>query len=413
MVSIKLLDKLQELYPQLVELRRDFHMYPEVSNNEVETPKKISKYLTDLGLEVKTGVGGNGVVGYLRGKRPGKTIALRADFDALPLQDEKDVPYKSKVPGAMHACGHDLHTAALLGVANVLSQLKDEIEGTVVFIHQFAEEVAPGGAEAMIKDGCLEGVDEVYGAHVWANDPIGQVSFNEGYTMAAADTFEITITGNGGHGAMPHETVDPVVIASQLVLNLQQIASRKTDPLKSVVVTIGALKSGEALNVIPDTAYIGGTVRSFDEDVRNETENLIRHISASTCHVFGAKAEINYKRGHAALYNHPAETKKLKALATNVLGEDKVFDKEPIMGAEDFSYYLREVPGTFFFAGGRNPEINAIYPHHHPRFDVDERSILTIGQVFLSLISEELIDKQNSVAMQPMSLQNFGGAPVE
>ncbi|WP_408006892.1 M20 family metallopeptidase [Pseudalkalibacillus sp. A8] len=412
MVIIKqLFDKLHELYPQLVEIRRDLHMYPEVSNNEVETPKKISEYLISLGIKVKTGVGGNGVVGYLQGGKPGKTIALRADFDALPIQDEKDVPYKSKVPGVMHACGHDIHTTALLGVAHVLSRVKENIIGTVVFIHQFAEEVAPGGAELMIRDGCLDGVDEIYGAHVWSNDSIGQVSFHEGFTMAAADTFEITITGNGGHGAMPHETVDPVVIASQLVLNLQQIASRKTDPLKSIVVTIGSIKSGEALNVIPDTAYIGGTVRSFDEDVRNEAEKLIRHISGSTCHVFGANTEVKYNRGHAALYNHPNETKKLKSLTTDFLGKAKVFDKEPIMCAEDFSYYLRKAPGTFFFVGGGNPEIDAVFPHHHPHFNVDERSIITIGQVFLSLISHELIDKKDTLEVQPM--QNLGGAPVE
>ncbi|WP_347548486.1 amidohydrolase [Pseudalkalibacillus hwajinpoensis] len=386
-----LFQKLESLYPALVELRRDLHMYPEVSLQEVETPRKIAQYLEKLGVEVKTGVGGNGVVGTIRGGKPGKTIALRADFDALPIQDQKEVPYKSKIPGVMHACGHDLHTAALLGVANVLSQVKDDIEGDVVLIHQFAEEVAPGGAEAMISDGCLEGIDEIYGAHVWADHPIGHYSFHEGYTMAAADTFDITIAGKGGHGAMPHQTVDPIVIASHIVLSLQQIASRITDPLKSVVVTIGAFHSGDAHNVIPDQAHIKGTVRTFDEEVRDRTEQLIQQFSEMTCQAYGAKAEVLYKRGHMALCNHADQTMKASNLAKKLFGEENVSDKEPIMGAEDFSFYLNEIPGSFFFVGGRNPEINATYPHHHPRFDVDERAILGIGKLFLSLVFPEVV----------------------
>jgi amidohydrolase len=390
-----LFEKLEMLYPELVELRRDFHMYPEVSLHEVETPKKIASYLENLGIEVKTGVGGNGVVGTIRGGKPGKTIALRADFDALPIQDQKDVPYKSKIPGVMHACGHDLHTAALLGVANVLSQVKDDINGDVVLIHQFAEEVAPGGAEAMIRDGCLEGVDEIYGAHVWADDPIGHFLFHEGYTMAAADTFDITISGKGGHGAMPHQTIDPIVIASHVVLGLQQIASRITDPLKSVVVTIGAIHSGDAHNVIADQAIIKGTVRTFDHEVRDTAESMISQLSEMTCKAYGAEAEVQYKRGHMALKNHKDQTEKASLLARSLFGDKKVFDKEPIMGAEDFSFYLNEIPGTFFFVGGRNPDINAVYPHHHPHFDVDERAILNIGKMFLSLVHPEAVPTQS------------------
>ena len=391
-----LFKKLELLYPDLVELRRELHMYPEVSMQEVETPKKIAQYLEKLGIEVKTGVGGNGVVGTIRGGKPGKTIAFRADFDALPIQDQKDVPYKSRIPGVMHACGHDLHTAALLGVANVLSQVKDDIEGDVVLIHQFAEEVAPGGAEAMIKDGCLEGVDEIYGAHVWADDPIGLLTFHEGHTMAAADTFDITISGKGGHGAMPHQTIDPVVIASHLILGLQQIASRMTDPLKSIVVTIGAIHSGDAHNVIPDQVQIKGTVRTFDKELRDSAEQSVKHISDMTCRTYGATAEVNYKRGHMALFNHSDQTAKASLLAKTVFGELNVADREPIMGAEDFSFYLNEIPGTFFFVGGRNPDINAIYPHHHPRFDVDERAILGIGKLFLSLVFPKVVQSEYS-----------------
>lgn len=386
-----LFKNLELLYPKLVELRRDFHMYPEVSLQEIETPKKIVNYLENLDVEVRTGVGGNGVVGTIRGGKPGKTIALRADFDALPIQDQKKVPYKSKIPGVMHACGHDLHTAALLGVANVLSQVKDDIEGDVVLIHQFAEEVAPGGAEAMIRDGCLDGVDEIYGAHVWADDPIGHLLFHDGYTMAAADTFDITISGKGGHGAMPHQTVDPIVIASHVILSLQQIASRITDPLKSVVVTVGSIHSGDAHNVIADQAIIKGTVRTFDNEVRDRAESMISQLSDMTCKAYGAQAEVHYNRGHMALKNHKDQTEKASSLARSLFGAKNVFDKEPIMGAEDFSFYLNEVPGTFFFVGGRNPEINAVYPHHHPNFDVDERAILNIGKMFLSLVHPEAV----------------------
>ncbi|WLR51166.1 amidohydrolase [Bacillus tianshenii] len=396
----KLFENYEQLYSELVQFRRDLHMYPEVSHEEVETPKKIAAYLRKLGLEVREGVGGNGVVARLQGGKPGKTIALRADFDALPIQDEKEVAYKSRVPGVMHACGHDIHTASLLGVANVLSRYRDEIEGNVVFIHQFAEEVSPGGAEAMIADGCLEGVDEIYGAHVWSEDPVGQISFCEGFAMAAADIFEINVFGQGGHGAQPHKTIDPITASCQLVSNLQQIASRKTDPLKAVVVTVGAFQSGKALNVIPDKVYLGGTVRSFDEEVRDETEALIRKMTASTCDVFGAKAEVHYVRGHAAVYNHPTETKKVKTLAQHLFGKEHVIDKEPIMGAEDFGYYLQKVPGTFFFVGGRNPELNAVYSHHHPKFDVDEKAMINIGKTFLSIIFEKQIREQKEGAEQ-------------
>jgi amidohydrolase len=382
----QLFSRLEELFPELVEFRRDLHMYPELSFHEEITPKKVAEFLTDLGIEVRTGVGGRGVVGTLKGGKPGKTVALRADFDALPIQDEKEVPYKSKVPGVMHACGHDIHTASLLGVAKVLSEVKEELEGNVVFIHQFAEELAPGGAKPMIEDGCLDGVDVIYGAHVWSMDPYGTVAVNEGFTMAASDAFEIEIVGKGGHGATPHLTVDPLVVGSQLVLNLQQIVSRRVDPLKPAVVTVGAFHSGEAFNVIPNTAKLKGTVRTFDEDVRDMIEEAIGQITTSTCNNAGATANYKYLRGYPALWNHPEEIRRVEDLAQGVLGQEKVNRMEPIMGGEDFAYYLQEVPGAFFFVGGGNPDIGATYPHHHPMFNVDERSMLITGKLFISSV---------------------------
>jgi amidohydrolase len=382
-----LFDRLEELYPDLVNFRRDLHMYPELSFKEENTPKKIAAFLSTLGIEVKTGVGGRGVVGFLKGGKPGRTVALRADFDALPIQDEKEVEYKSRIPGVMHACGHDIHTAALLGVAKVLSEVKDKIEGNVVFIHQFAEEQLPGGAKFMIEDGCLEGVDVIYGAHVAAMFPTGSVGVREGYSMAAYDSFEIEIYGKGAHGAMPHLSVDPLVTGCQLVLNLQQIVSRRVNPIKPAVLTIGSFNSGQTFNVIPGTGKITGTVRTFDEDVRDLIEKTIGEITKTTCEGAGATSKYNYRRGYPALWNHPEESKRVEELANNLFGQEKVIHIPQAMGGEDFAYYLQKVPGTFFHVGGGHE-----YPHHHPMFDVEEKSMLQIGKLFISSAFHYLTD---------------------
>jgi len=384
MMMEKLFARLQEIYPELVTFRRDLHMYPELSFQEKETPRKVADFLTELGLEVRTDVGGRGVVGILEGGKPGKTVAFRADFDALPIQDEKRVNYKSRIPGVMHACGHDIHTAALLGVAKVLSEVKGELEGNVIFIHQFAEEVIPGGAKAMIEDGCLNGVDVIYGAHVASHLPFGTVGVGEGYLMAAGDTFEIDIYGVGGHGATPNLTVDPLVIGSQILLNLQQIVSRRVDPLKPAVVTVGSFNGGEAYNVIPDKANMKGTARTFDKDVQDLIEKSIGQITEAACESAGASFQYKYERGYPSVWNHPEETKRIEQLAKQLLGDEKVQHEPPHMGMEDFSYYLQKVPGTFFWVGGRDFERDKAYPHHHPKFDVDERAILIIGQLFIS-----------------------------
>ncbi|MCM3670740.1 amidohydrolase [Mesobacillus maritimus] len=381
--------RLQELYPEMVKVRRDLHMYPELSHQEVNTPKKVAEYLTNLGIEVRTEVGGRGVVGLLKGGKPGKTVALRADFDALPIQEENDVEYKSQIPGVMHACGHDVHTAALLGVATVLSEVKEQIPGNIVFLHQFAEEVIPGGAKAMIEDGCLDGVDVVYGAHVSSISPLGEIGVKEGDAMAAGDTFEIDIFGKGGHAATPHLTVDPITVGSQLIVNLQQVVSRKVDPLKPAVVSVAAFNAGSGFNVIPDKAKITGTVRTFDEDVRTMIEELIGDIVESTCKGMGATGKCQYVRGYPAVKNHPAETKRIESLAINLFGSENVRKIPPQMGMEDFAYYLKERPGTFFWVGGASDLIEE-FPHHHPKFNVDERSIIFIGKLFLSAVFDYL-----------------------
>lgn len=378
--------KLQANFDEMVEIRRHLHMYPELSFKEVNTPKFIADKLRSFGIDVKENVGGNGVVGYLKGTFDGPTIALRADFDALPIQDEKDVSYKSKIDGISHACGHDIHTAALLGLARALSEARDELHGNVVFIHQFAEEVVPGGAKAMVEAGCLDGVDYVYGAHVSSWSELGTVLFCEGYAMAAADFFELTIQGKGGHGASPHETIDPIVAAAQFVFGVQPIVSRNTDPIESAVITVGKIESGTVGNVIPDKAYLTGTVRTFNPDVRNLIEHKLNNLCRAIEIQYDAKLDFTYTRGYDAVYNHPAETAALREAVSIHLPELQVVNVPPRMGAEDFTYYLQQKPGTFFFVGGGNKSINAVYPHHHPKFDVDEQSMINTGNVFVEVL---------------------------
>ncbi|HAM81764.1 M20 metallopeptidase family protein [Ornithinibacillus bavariensis] len=388
----KLFDELEEIYPELVDIRRDLHMYPELSHQEVNTPRKIAEYLEKLGLEVRTEVGGRGVVGTLKGGKPGKTVALRADFDALPIQEETDVEYKSRVPGVMHACGHDLHTATLLGVAKVLSGVRDEIPGTIKFIHQFAEEATPGGAKAMVADGCLDGVDMIYGAHVMSTEEFGTVSVKEGYASSAQDDFNIVIHGRGGHGSQPHLSVDPLVTGSQLVVNLQQIVSRRVDPLQAAAVTVGSFVSGEVNNVIPDSAVIKGTVRTFDEEARTIIAEALENVTNATCTANGATVDFEYIKDCPSIYNDPQETKRVEEMATLLVGKENLITGVPMMGSEDFAFYQKEVPGVYFLVGGRNEEIGAVFPHHHPKFTIDERAILHIGNMFISLVFNFLSD---------------------
>ncbi len=387
MLEQKLDQQLDEFYPTMVKMRRHLHQHPELSFQEVETPAYIAKFHKELGNDVRTGVGGRGVVAKMVGGKPGKTVALRADFDALPIQDEKDVEYKSKIDGVMHACGHDGHTSSLLGLAKALREIKEEISGTIVFIHQHAEEYAPGGAIEMIKDGCLDGVDYVFGTHLWATEPLGKLQYRTGPVMAAADRFHIEVQGQGGHGAMPHLTKDAIVIGSQLVTNLQQLVSRRVNPLQSAVLSIGAFEAKNAFNVIADTATLTGTVRTFDEDVRALMEKEIQRVVDGTCIAADATAKVDYVRGYPAVVNHYEETEALAQLAPSVPGVELVEEMEPQMGGEDFAYYLQHVKGTFFFTGAQNPKWEFAYPHHHPKFDFDERAMLisakTLGRLAL------------------------------
>ncbi|MCM3363310.1 M20 family metallopeptidase [Niallia sp. Sow4_A1] len=380
-------EQLENYYDEMVEIRRYLHQHPELSFKEYKTAQYIISFYEKLGIQVTGNIGGNGVVAKITGGKPGKTVALRADFDALPIQDEKEVAYKSKVPGVMHACGHDGHTATLLILAKVIHESKEKLSGNFVFIHQHAEESNPGGAKAMIEAGCLENVDAIFGTHLWATLPTGTVSYKPGPMMAAADEFKVKIQGQGGHGAQPHKTKDSLVTASQLVINLQQIVSRKVNPIHNAVLTVGYFESGNAFNVIADTATIGGTVRTFNLETQALIKEELERVIKGTCYTANSTYEFEYDDGYPAVVNHSEETSFLARCAENIPGVF-VQEGEPELTGEDFSYYLQHRKGAFFFTGAM-PDTNGLtYPHHHPRFDINEKAMLiaakTLGSVAIN-----------------------------
>lgn len=377
--------QLDELYMEMVETRRYLHMNPELSHQEVATPAFIAERLEEMGVEVRRGVGRRGVVGTIRGGKPGKTIAFRADFDALPIDDQKDVAYKSTVPGVMHACGHDGHTAALLGFAKAMVAVKDELPGTIVLIHQFGEEVSPGGAQAMIAGGCLDGVDEVYGAHLQSTMDAGRVYLRDGFLQASEDMIKIVVHGSGTHGAEPHHGVDPILAASHIMVALQSIVSRNADPLKELVVTIGKFHAGDADNVISSKAILEGTIRVFDPEIRKLASQRLRTIVENVAIAMGARAEVSIEAGYDSLWNHPTETNIIRAAAESVLGVDRVVEIDPIMPVEDFTYYTQAKPGAYFFVGAKMENDSLVYPHHHENFDFNENAMLVTAKVFAAI----------------------------
>ncbi|UKK99822.1 M20 metallopeptidase family protein [Brevibacillus brevis] len=378
----QLKELLKEMEPQIISWRRHLHQHPELSFQEEKTPALIAEILRGLRFdEVRTGVGGRGVIGVLRGGSPGRVVALRADFDALPIQDQKEVPYKSTVPGVMHACGHDAHTSQLLGLAFVLAANREQFAGEIRFVFQHAEEENPGGATQMVEDGAVDGVDAIFGVHLWSMFPVGKVFISAGPLMANTDDFSIEIKGKGGHGAVPEETVDSIVIGSQIVGHLQTIASRNVSPLESVVVTVGTFNGGDSTNIIADSCRLTGTVRSFLPDVRDRAEQRLTEIAEGTAAMMGGSATVVYERGYPAVINHERETAIAREAAIAAFGAGRVESMKPLMGGEDFSYYLEKVPGAYLFVGAGNPEKLATYPHHHPRFDIDEDAMLIAGEL--------------------------------
>jgi amidohydrolase len=388
----------ESMRAKLVERRRDLHMHPELSNREERTARVVAERLRALGLEVKTGVARHGVVGILKGGRPGPVVAVRADMDALPIDETMDVPYKSQNPGVKHACGHDVHTTVGLGVAEVLAGMRDRVPGTVQFIFQPAEEGAPtgeeGGARLMIKEGVLEAPRPaaIFGLHVMPDLKVGTVGYNVGPAMASADRFYITIRGKQVHGASPHLGVDAIVVASECVTALQTISSRRVDPLEPVVVSIGIFHGGNRFNIIADEVRLEGTVRTLNEEVRANIQRYMRETLAGVTSIYGATFDFKYEEATAVTYNDPKLVEETLPAMRRVVGDANVLAPPPRMAAEDFSYYQRVVPGFFYFLGVGNPDRGITAPLHTAAFDVDEES-LVIGVKLMSNVVLDYLER--------------------
>lgn len=386
---------IDEIMPGVVADRRYLHQHPELGFQEFETAKLVAERLESMGVEdIRTGIAVTGVTGLIRGTRQGgpeRVVLVRADMDALPILEENEVDYRSRTDGKMHACGHDAHTSMLLGIGRLLLDRRDEFSGTVKLLFQPAEE-GGGGARVMIEEGVLEDppVDLVFGQHVAAEVPVGKIELRGGPAMAAADRFDILIKGRGGHGAQPHLTVDPIAVGSQIVLALQTIVAREVDPTKEAVVTVGAFLAGDASNVIPDTATMRGTLRSFDPEVRALLGRRVGEIATGIASAMRAEVEYTYLPGYPATINDPEQTEMVREVAASIIGDENVVTADLQMGAEDFSYFLERKPGCFFFTGTRDEEKGITWGHHHPRFDVAEDGLAIGMEVMVSTVLRAL-----------------------
>ena len=368
--------EIRAMRDELVRVRRDLHRHPELGHHEERTAAVVAEALQAAGLEVTQGVAGTGVVGLLRGSRPGPTVLVRADMDALPLEEESLVPYASTVCGRMHACGHDGHVAIALGTAGILARMRERLPGNVKFAFQPAEE-GPGGAQPMIEAGILHHpeVDCCLGLHLWNELPLGHVGVLAGSIMASSDEFTLTVCGRGGHGAQPQRVVDPVVASAHVIVALQTIASRRVDPLQSVVVTVGAIHAGQACNIIPERVEMRGTVRAMDPDLRERLPAMFEDVVRGVTSALGATYELDYTQGYPVVVNAPAITDLVRTCANAVVGSAGRVVPCQTMGSEDMAFFLRAVPGCFFFLGSANPERGLHHPHHSPRFDFDEDAL--------------------------------------
>lgn len=373
-------------YDEMVEIRRYLHQYPEVSFKEFETAKYIANFYEQIGIPYDTNIGGNGVIARLQGAKPGKTIALRADFDALPIDDQKDVPYKSKRKGAMHACGHDGHTATLLILAKVMQQFQNELEGTIVFLHQHAEEIPPGGAISILESGILDDVDAIFGSHLWTPTSFGEVTTKTGPFMAGADQFTITIKGKGGHGGYPHDTKDAILIGAEVTTHMQNIISRRVSPFQTAVITIGKFEAGTSFNIIADEATLTGTVRYLDSNVQQIVKEEMTRVVKGICLANDATYEIDYLDGYPPVINHEAETALVFNAAQKVATVNEATVSEPQMAGEDFAHYLRKIPGAYFFTGAKIDGYE--YPHHHPMFDFNEYAMPIAAKMLIGAYVE-------------------------
>jgi amidohydrolase len=379
--------EVESMAATLVEWRRDFHRHPELAFEERRTSDVVRAFLEAIGIEVRS-CARTGLLGVLRGGRPGRTVALRADMDALPVAEIADHDYQSQNPGVMHACAHDGHMAILMGAARVLAARRGTLPGTVVFLFQPSEENFPGGAPLMIEEGALDGVDSIFGLHLWQPLPTGIVGLCPGASMAQPDEFEVVVQGRGGHASQPQATVDPVVVAAHVVVAAQTIVSRFADPVEPAVVSFTTVHGGRIHNVIPDSVTMTGTVRTLDPATQRAVKQRLREVCEATCRLFGATAEFTYADGYPPVVNDAASIDLVARVAGRELGANRLKTMAPVMGGEDFAYYLQRVPGAFAMLGmgdGRP------YPHHNARFDIDE-SVLPIGVRLMTAVALEMLE---------------------
>ena len=372
----------------VISMRREFHTNPELSWNEVRTSKRIKEELDKMGIPWQP-CAKTGVLALVEGELAGGVVALRADIDALPVTEENDVPYKSANQGVMHACGHDGHAAMLLGAARALAEIRSELSGTVKLLFQPAEEKA-GGAKLMIEEGALEGVEAIMGIHLWNNIPSGKINIQPGPRMASGDVVSIDFIGKGGHGSLPNQTVDPIVVASSFVMNSQAMLSREKSPLESVVFTLGEFKAGTRFNVIPEKAHMEGTFRCFSEESRKRTGEAIKRYADETAKTYRAEAVVSIAEAMPATINDPAVTETVKTVAEKVVGSENLVWQDKTTGSEDMAYYLQKIPGAIAFVGSGYGEEGLTFPHHHPKFNINEESLANGTALYFGFAVEYL-----------------------
>jgi len=394
-IKEKLFKKLEEKESKMIEIRRYLHEHPELSFKEEKTAQFIEDFYKDKDVQVSSNVGnGYGIIVEINGKNGGKTIGLRADFDALPVTEEADVPFKSKNEGVMHACGHDAHTAYMLILAESLYELREEWDGTIKIIHQHAEEVPPGGAKSIVESGILDDLDEVYGAHVFPMFDTGVIQIAKGNAMAGRSNFDLAIQGRGGHGAMPEVTRDSLVAAGYFITNIQTIVSRNMNPMDMTVISVTALDASGGYNVIQDKVALRGTVRYLQEENKEFIYERFKEMVEGLEKAFDVECKLDYVYDFPVLYNHPEETEHVKQLLETSVGNylSDVQISKPVSGSEDFSYYLQKVPGTYINVGAKPEGIENAYPNHHPKFEINEKSLIicakSIGEIALNRLEK-------------------------
>lgn len=390
-MSNTLVELLREKEDRMIEIRRYLHQHPELSFKEVETPKYIADFYKDKDCKVETNVGQNGVKVTIDSGKPGKTLAIRADFDALPIKEETGLPFASENEGVMHACGHDAHTAYMLILAETLIEMKDQFKGKVIVIHQPAEEMPPGGAQGMIKDGVLDGVDHVLGAHVMSTMEAGKVFYKEGFVQTGRAYFKLTVHGKGGHGSSPHMANDAIVAGANFVTTAQTVVSRRLSPFETGVVTIGSFDGKGQFNVIKDSIEIEGDVRALTDDTRDTIEKELTRLVEGLESTFGVTCDFEFNKDYPALYNNPEFTSYVADTIKNAGDNDikGVEECEPQPPSEDFAFYAVELPSTFIYSGAA-PEDGEIYPHHHPKFNISESSMLVAAEAVGTVVLDYL-----------------------